>query len=88
VRERFFTPRLRVRNFEELNAWLLDQCVAYARARAAPRSHTAAGDAIWVSHQLAPPRHLDRQKVMLFAKTEPGETAFIVMAIKLSPFDR
>ena len=34
VRARFFTPRLRVKNFEELNAWLLDQCVAYARARA------------------------------------------------------
>jgi hypothetical protein len=36
VRERFFTPRLRVRNFEELNAWLLDQCVAYARAHRHP----------------------------------------------------
>src|SRR5689334_12017452 len=36
VRERFFTPRLRVKNFEELNAWLLDQCVAYARAHRHP----------------------------------------------------
>jgi transposase len=32
VRERFFTPRLRFRSYEELNAWLLDKCVAYARA--------------------------------------------------------
>jgi hypothetical protein len=31
MRERFFTPRLRFRNYEELNAWLLDRCVAYAR---------------------------------------------------------
>jgi transposase len=36
VRERFFTPRLRVKSFEELNAWLLDQCVAYARAHRHP----------------------------------------------------
>lgn len=32
VRERFFTPRLRFRNYEELNGWLLDKCVAYAKA--------------------------------------------------------
>jgi len=36
VRERFFTPRLRVKNYDELNAWLLDQCIAYARARRHP----------------------------------------------------
>jgi transposase len=32
VRRRFFTPRLRFRNYEELNAWLLDQCIAFAKA--------------------------------------------------------
>jgi hypothetical protein len=31
VRERFFTPRLRYKNLDELNAWLLDKCVAYAK---------------------------------------------------------
>ncbi len=36
VRERFFTPRLRVRSLEELNAWLLDKCVAYAKAHPHP----------------------------------------------------
>ena len=36
MRERFFTPRLRVKSYEELNAWLLDQCVAYARAHRHP----------------------------------------------------
>ena len=30
VRERFFTPRLRFKNLDELNAWLLDQCIAYS----------------------------------------------------------
>lgn len=25
VRERFFAPRLRVKNYDELNAWLMDQ---------------------------------------------------------------
>ena len=36
VRERFFSPRLRVKSYDELNAWLLDQCVAYARANRHP----------------------------------------------------
>src|SRR6202051_12236 len=36
VRERFFTPRLRVKNYDELNAWLMEQCVAYARAHRHP----------------------------------------------------
>jgi len=29
---RFFTPRLRFKSYDELNAWLVDQCVAYAKA--------------------------------------------------------
>jgi transposase len=36
VRERFFAPRLRVRSYEELNALLLDRCVAHARAHRHP----------------------------------------------------
>ena len=36
VRERFFTPRLRVKSYDELNAWLIDKCVAYAKAHAHP----------------------------------------------------
>jgi len=36
VRERFFTPRLRFKNYDELNAWLTDKCVAYARAHRHP----------------------------------------------------
>ncbi len=36
VRERFFTPRLRMKSYDELNAWLLDQCVAYAKAHRHP----------------------------------------------------
>src|SRR6202795_1734863 len=36
VRERFFTPRLRVSSYEELNAWLLDRCVAYAKVHKHP----------------------------------------------------
>lgn len=44
VRERFFTPRLRFRSYEELNAWLLDQCVAYAKAHRHPE---AAERTVW-----------------------------------------
>jgi transposase len=36
VRERFFTPRLRVKSFDELNTWLVEQCVKYARAHRHP----------------------------------------------------
>ena len=36
VRERFFTPRLRVKSYDELNAWLLDKCIAYAKVHAHP----------------------------------------------------
>ena len=31
VRERFFTPRLRFKTLEDLNGWLADKCVAWAR---------------------------------------------------------
>ena len=36
VRERFFSPRLRVKSYAELNAWLLDQTIAYAKAHKHP----------------------------------------------------
>jgi Transposase and inactivated derivatives len=36
VRERFFTPRLRVKSYDELDAWLLDQCIAWAKAHRHP----------------------------------------------------
>ncbi|MFC1681316.1 IS21 family transposase [Pseudomonadota bacterium] len=36
VRERMFTPRLRFKTYAELNAWLLERCVAYARGKAHP----------------------------------------------------
>ena len=38
VRERFFTPRLRVKSIEELNGWLLDQCVTYAKGHPHPEN--------------------------------------------------
>jgi hypothetical protein len=36
VRERFFAPRLRVKNYDELNAWLMDQVISYAKAHRHP----------------------------------------------------
>jgi transposase len=36
VRERFFTPRLRVASYDELNARLVEQCITYARAHRHP----------------------------------------------------
>ncbi len=46
MRERFFTPRLRVKSYEELNAWLLDKCIAHTKAHRAsrtPRPHGLGG---------------------------------------------
>jgi transposase len=36
VRERFFTPRLRFKSYDDLNAWLVDRCLAWAKAHAHP----------------------------------------------------
>ena len=36
ARERFFTPRLRENSYDELNDWLLDRCIAYAKAHRHP----------------------------------------------------
>jgi transposase len=36
VRERFFTPRLRFKNYDELNAWLTDKCIAHAKTHRHP----------------------------------------------------
>jgi transposase len=44
VRQRFFTPRLRFKSYDELNAWLLDRCVAYAKAHRHPE---LADQTIW-----------------------------------------
>src|SRR6202795_73841 len=44
VRERFFTPRLRFKNLDELNDWLLDKCIAYAKAHRHPE---LADQTIW-----------------------------------------
>ncbi len=52
VRERFFTPRLRVKSFEELNGWLLDQCVAYAKGHPHPENKETT---VWQSFEVERP---------------------------------
>jgi hypothetical protein len=44
VRERFFTPRLRFGSYDELNAWLFDKSIAYAKAHRHPE---LTGQTIW-----------------------------------------
>jgi hypothetical protein len=39
VRERFFTPRLRFKSYDEMSAWLLDKCIAYAKGHGAAALH-------------------------------------------------
>ena len=36
MRQRFFSPRLKFKSYAELNAYLLDRCVAHAQASAHP----------------------------------------------------
>ena len=52
VRERFFTPRLRVSSYEELNALLLDRCVAHAKTHKHPE---IAGQTIWQAFEAERP---------------------------------
>jgi len=33
VRQRFFAPRVKMKSYAELNAWLADRCIAWARAQ-------------------------------------------------------
>ena len=44
IRERLFVPRLRMASYDELNAWLLDQCILYAKANKHPE---LADQTIW-----------------------------------------
>jgi transposase len=44
VRERFFTPRLKFKTYDDLNAWLLDQCVIHAKAHPHPE---ARDETVW-----------------------------------------
>src|SRR5271166_1785261 len=44
VRERLFAPRLKVKSYGELNAWLVDKCVVWAKAHAHPEQ---SGRTIW-----------------------------------------
>jgi transposase len=53
VRERFFTPRLRFKTYDELNAWLVDRCVAYAKAHRHPEF---ADKTVWESFEEERPK--------------------------------
>ena len=44
VRQNFFAPRVRVKSLEELNDWLADRCVAWAKSRPHPEIQ---GKTIW-----------------------------------------
>ena len=51
--ERFFTPRLRFKSYDELNAWLLDKCLSWAKAHAHPERPE---QAIWEVFEEERPR--------------------------------
>jgi transposase len=53
VRERFFTPRLRFKTYDDLNAWLVDRCVAYAKAHRHPE---LADKTVWESFEEERPK--------------------------------
>jgi transposase len=52
VRERFFTPRLRFKNYDELNAWLVDKTIAFARAHRHPEFRDRT---VWEAFELERP---------------------------------
>jgi transposase len=53
VRERFFTPRLRFKTYDDLNAWLVDRCVAYVKAHRHPEF---ADKTVWESFEEERPK--------------------------------
>jgi transposase len=53
VRERFFTPRLRFKTYDETNAWLLDKCIAYAKAHPHPERP---GQTVWEAFEEERPK--------------------------------
>jgi transposase len=53
VRERFFTPRLRFKTYDEMNAWLLEHCIAYAKAHRHPEF---ADKTVWESFEEERPK--------------------------------
>jgi transposase len=56
VRERFFTPRLRFKSLDEMNAFLLDKCVAYARTHSHPEDRS---QTIWEAFEAERPSLVD-----------------------------
>src|SRR5947208_3405664 len=53
VRERFLTPRLRFKTYDELNAWLADKCVAQARVHPHPER---ADQTVWEAFEEERPK--------------------------------
>jgi len=51
VRKRFFTPRLRFKDYDEMNAWLLDQCIAWAKAHRHPEREQTIWEAFEAERQ-------------------------------------
>ena len=51
VRERFFSPRQRVRSYAELNALLADRCLAYARTNRHPEFKDRTIAEVWASER-------------------------------------
>jgi transposase len=57
VRERLFTPRLRFNSYEEMNGWLLDRCIAYAKGHRHPEYPDQTIWSVFEAERLLPSRH-------------------------------
>src|SRR6201985_873521 len=53
VRERFFTPRLRFKSYDEMDAWLRDKCMSYAKSNRHP---TLTDQTIWEMFEAERPK--------------------------------
>jgi transposase len=58
VRQRFFSPRVRVKSYVELNACLLDRCIAWSRAQSHPEVRDKS---IWEMFEAERPRRSEGQ---------------------------
>ncbi len=71
VRERFFTPRVWVKSYHELDAWLLDQAITYAKAHRHPGFKDRTIWQVFKAERASLGRSADRQR----SRCEPSDPA-------------
>jgi transposase len=76
VRQRFFAPRVKVKSYDALNAWLEDRCTAWAKAHPHPELPETT---IWAAFEA------ERSSLVPYRGPFDGFHAVLALAIVLEP---